>query len=147
MGIQKAYKHLHQQLLVNVKASTKKQSAEELKKRVALLKYQKVNAMKTKQTDKLIEIDNELKIIESNTNDPQVQLDAKLVEGLKIKDESSNHNINHINDVANFLSFQRTYQELIERYNPGLRMTQEDKIKKTAHKVGFELPEEFSKKG
>lgn len=146
MTLSRAVKNLHRELLINAKASAIKQNAQDLQKRIALLKYQRVNALKNQQTDKIRQIDQELKQAEQHSQEPEVTLDATLLGGLQItKNADSKHSADHINDVANFLSYQRTYQELIERYNPGLRMTQEDKIRRTAHKVGFELPEEFNK--
>lgn len=35
------------------------------------------------------------------------------------------------------------YATLLERYNPGMSMTEEDKVRLTARRVGMDLPEEF----
>jgi ATP synthase assembly factor FMC1 len=134
-----AYENLHRQLLINTKAATKKQNAQELKKRIALLSYQRINAIKAQESTKAAELSEKIEELKKQTEDPPAQLDAKLVNGVKIKNESP-HAVQHISDIANYLSYQRTYNVLIERYNPGLSMTQEDKIRKTAHRVGFELP-------
>lgn len=146
MTISNAYKNLQKQLLVNIKASTKKQNAGELKKKISLLKYQRTNALRGHQPEKIVDIDSELKELEKKVQDPEVEVDEKILKGLEItKNLESKRNIDHVNDVANYLSYQRTYQELIERYNPGLRASQDDIIRKTAHRVGFELPQEFNK--
>lgn len=137
-----AYKSLYDQLLINTKAAVKKQNAQTLKKRLALLNYQRLTAIKSKDADKLIQINNDIKKANLETENPQVDVDPILVEGLKVTKETPK-NIKHIQDIANFLSYQRTYQELIERYNPGLTMTQEDKVRKTANRVGLDLPEEL----
>lgn len=137
-----AYKTLYDQLLINTKAAVKKQNAQTLKKTLALLNYQRLNAIKSKEADKLIQINKEIKKANKETEDPQVEVDSILLEGLKVTKETPK-NIKHIQDIANFLSYQRTYQELIERYNPGLTMTQEDKVRRTANRVGLDLPEDL----
>lgn len=137
-----AYKSLYDQLLINTKAAVKKQNAQTLKKTLALLNYQRLNAIKSKEADKLIQINKDIKKANKETEDPQVEVDSILLEGLKVTKETPK-NIKHIQDIANFLSYQRTYQELIERYNPGLTMTQEDKVRRTANRVGLDLPEDL----
>ncbi|KAH3684990.1 hypothetical protein WICPIJ_004022 [Wickerhamomyces pijperi] len=139
--LRKAYQNLQNQLLINIKKSTIKQNAEDVKKRIALLTYQRINALRDSTPDsntKIMEINRKIDTLKKSSNDPQVQIEEKLANGLKLQE--SERNDKHIDDIANYLSYQRTYQELIERYNPGLTMTQKDKIQKTAHKVGFELP-------
>jgi len=32
---------------------------------------------------------------------------------------------------------------LVERYNPGMNMTEEDRVRMTARRVGMDLPEEL----
>jgi len=46
-----------------------------------------------------------------------------------------------------YLRAQRQYITLIERYNPGMNMAEEDRVKMTARRVGMDLPEEFLKGG
>ena len=36
------------------------------------------------------------------------------------------------------------YATLLERYNPGMNMDEEERVKLTARRVGMDLPEEFS---
>lgn len=38
---------------------------------------------------------------------------------------------------------QRMYATLLERYNPGMNMDEEERVKLTARRVGMELPEEY----
>ena len=38
---------------------------------------------------------------------------------------------------------QRTYATLLERYNPGMSMDEEEKVRLTARRVGMDLPEEW----
>ncbi|PBP17781.1 Ras guanyl-nucleotide exchange factor [Diplocarpon rosae] len=39
---------------------------------------------------------------------------------------------------------QRMYATLLERYNPGMNMDDEERIRMTARRVGMEMPEEFA---
>lgn len=42
-----------------------------------------------------------------------------------------------------YLKQQRVYATLIERYNPGMNMSEEDRVQKTARRVGMDLPDEW----
>ena len=42
---------------------------------------------------------------------------------------------------------QRTYASLLERYNPGLGMTEEERVRLSARRVGMNLPVEFDGEG
>lgn len=45
--------------------------------------------------------------------------------------------------IRDYLKAQRTYAELLERYNPNLRMQEEEeRVRLSARRVGFELPKE-----
>ena len=46
-----------------------------------------------------------------------------------------------------YLRSQRQYISLIERYNPGMNMKEEDRVRLTARRVGMDLPPEFMKDG
>jgi ATP synthase assembly factor FMC1 len=41
-----------------------------------------------------------------------------------------------------FIQQQRLYSTLVERYNPGADMTEEERVRLTARRVGMELPVE-----
>ncbi|KAI0773877.1 hypothetical protein C8Q74DRAFT_1368421 [Fomes fomentarius] len=43
-------------------------------------------------------------------------------------------------NVATFMSSQRMHKTLLERYNPLLGLSTEEHIKKTAHRVGLDMP-------
>ncbi|KAF4124334.1 Complex 1 protein (LYR family) [Geosmithia morbida] len=47
--------------------------------------------------------------------------------------------------LATYLRSQRSYVNLIERYNPGINMEDEDRIRLTARRVGMDMPEEYKK--
>ncbi|KAK3899863.1 putative ras [Staphylotrichum tortipilum] len=44
---------------------------------------------------------------------------------------------------AAYLRAQRTYVTLIERYNPGMGMDEEERVRLTARRVGMDLPVEY----
>ena len=45
-----------------------------------------------------------------------------------------------------YLKAQRMYATLLERYNPGMSMDEEEKVRLTARRVGMDLPEGWRKK-
>ncbi|ROT34885.1 hypothetical protein SODALDRAFT_73117 [Sodiomyces alkalinus F11] len=44
-----------------------------------------------------------------------------------------------------YLRAQRTYAALLDRYNPGMGMDEEERVRLTARRVGMNLPIEFRK--
>ncbi|KAK4147402.1 uncharacterized protein C8A04DRAFT_24646 [Dichotomopilus funicola] len=42
-----------------------------------------------------------------------------------------------------YLRAQRTYVTLLERYNPGMGMDEEERVRLTARRVGMDLPVEY----
>ncbi|KAH6682357.1 FMC1 protein family [Plectosphaerella plurivora] len=49
--------------------------------------------------------------------------------------------------AAQFLAYlraQRTYVSLLERYNPGMGMDEEERVRLTARRVGMDLPKEYN---
>jgi ATP synthase assembly factor FMC1 len=57
--------------------------------------------------------------------------------------EDANASIEHAEQYLQYIKAQRMYATLLERYNPGMSMTEEDKVRLTARRVGMDLPEEF----
>ncbi|KAJ6125263.1 hypothetical protein N7471_012580 [Penicillium samsonianum] len=49
--------------------------------------------------------------------------------------------VQEADQFAQYARAQRVYSELLERYNPGMSMDEEEKIRLTARRVGFDLPE------
>jgi ATP synthase assembly factor FMC1, mitochondrial len=66
----------------------------------------------------------------SSTSEPAKPVDAQLAEA---------------DQFLAYLRAQRTYAALLERYNPGMNMTEEEHVRLTMRRVGMELPTEFSK--
>lgn len=46
-----------------------------------------------------------------------------------------------------YLKSQRMYLTLLERYNPGADMTEEERVRLTARRVGMDMPEHWYGKG
>ncbi|GAB7364016.1 hypothetical protein MBLNU230_g4574t1 [Neophaeotheca triangularis] len=42
-----------------------------------------------------------------------------------------------------YVKAQRLYATLLERYNPGMNMNEEERVRLTARRVGMDLPEEW----
>jgi hypothetical protein len=51
--------------------------------------------------------------------------------------------VQHAEQFLAYLRAQRTYVQLIERYNPSLDMDEEERVRLTARRVGMDLPPEF----
>jgi hypothetical protein len=45
-----------------------------------------------------------------------------------------------------YVRAQRTYVTLLERYNPGMGMDEEERVRLTARRVGMDLPAEYGTK-
>lgn len=45
-----------------------------------------------------------------------------------------------------YVKAQRMYATLLERYNPGMSMDEEERVRLTARRVGMELPEDYMPK-
>ncbi|KFH43896.1 ATP synthase assembly factor-like protein [Hapsidospora chrysogenum ATCC 11550] len=45
--------------------------------------------------------------------------------------------------LVQYLRSQRSYVALVERYNPGMNMEDEERIRLTARRVGMDLPQEY----
>ena len=48
---------------------------------------------------------------------------------------------------AQYLQAQRVYTALVERYNPGMNMNEEERVRLTARRVGMDLPVEWMQGG
>lgn len=51
--------------------------------------------------------------------------------------------IQEAEQLAKYARAQRTYSALLERYNPGMNLDEEERIRLTARRVGMDLPEEY----
>lgn len=49
--------------------------------------------------------------------------------------------LRNLHNIGTFLRSQRVYSELVERYNPGLTMEQNENVRRTANRVGLGVPD------
>ncbi|KAL7621853.1 hypothetical protein AAE478_007353 [Parahypoxylon ruwenzoriense] len=47
--------------------------------------------------------------------------------------------------LLQYLKAQRQYTALLERYNPGMNMDEEERVRLTARRVGMDLPIEYER--
>ena len=55
-----------------------------------------------------------------------------------------NYHAERLDEAEQFIQYaraQRKYAMLLERYNPGMSINEEDKVRLTARRVGMDLPE------
>lgn len=134
------YKQLVKELRKIARNTNNVHHAQDLEKKRAVLNYQKLTAMKERQPTATIDA----KLAELASAAPQFRYNNNTLKQLASEpqlDILEKHGLEHLSNVHNFLRAQREYMELLERYNPGLTMTQEDNVRKTAAKVGLQVPE------
>ena len=68
------------------------------------------------------------------------QLKKMIVQAEPADESITEKRLQHFRDIAGFMQNQMEFEQLVERYNPGLRMDQEEKVKRTAAKVGLQVP-------
>lgn len=112
-------------------AATWKRDAEKTKARLA---YEKIQLIRNRKSTTEVEL--QLKQLESGEIDYPPLSSTKASELI-----DSNHDVKNLQNVVTYLKNQRVYNELLERYNPGLTMTQLDNIRRTANMVGLKVPE------
>ena len=134
------FKKMYAALERNVAASHETHMREILKKQDALVQYKRmqyVNAGKqlSKEEDEAL-----VEEVKKTFASQMPKLDIGL---LKYLDKEQHHPVEeeHLQNLATFLDSQREYVELLERYNPGISMKQTDKVRKTARRVGLDVPE------
>jgi hypothetical protein len=59
----------------------------------------------------------------------------------------SRTSIEQAEQYLQYVKAQRMYATLVERYNPGMNMEDEERVRLTARRVGMDLPEEFVQEG
>ena len=57
--------------------------------------------------------------------------------------KSLNARIQEAEQFVQYLRAQRMYVSLLERYNPGMNMNEEERVRLTARRVGMNLPQEY----
>ncbi|KAF2203348.1 hypothetical protein GQ43DRAFT_438871 [Delitschia confertaspora ATCC 74209] len=64
----------------------------------------------------------------------------------QLKSNNQSSQLQQAEQFVQYLQAQRMYATLIERYNPGMGMDEEERVRLTARRVGMDLPEEFLRK-
>ncbi|OTA94175.1 hypothetical protein M434DRAFT_48651, partial [Hypoxylon sp. CO27-5] len=62
-------------------------------------------------------------------------------------DAPHEHAVAQADQLVQYLKAQRQYTTLLERYNPGMNMDDEERVRLTARRVGMNLPIEYPKAG
>ncbi|KAI5861295.1 hypothetical protein GGS23DRAFT_598462 [Durotheca rogersii] len=62
-------------------------------------------------------------------------------------DPTHQHSVEQAEQLVQYLRAQRQYTTLLERYNPGMGMDEEERVRLTARRVGMDLPVEYSRDG
>lgn len=57
--------------------------------------------------------------------------------------ENAQSQMDQAEQYVQYAKAQRMYTTLLERYNPGMSMNEEDKVRLTARRVGMDLPDEL----
>ncbi|KAH8666582.1 hypothetical protein BX600DRAFT_435981 [Xylariales sp. PMI_506] len=70
-------------------------------------------------------------------------LHLRLRESFASNPSNSEHAAAQASQLIQYLKAQRQYTALIERYNPGMNMDEEERVRLTARRVGMDLPIEF----
>lgn len=105
----------------------------DLEKRKARLTYEKLQLIKARKPT--VEVQKELEQLEAGkASFPELASDR----AQELVDSEDTRNLSN---VVAFLKNQRIYNELLERYNPGLTMSQLENVRKTANMVGLAVPE------
>ncbi|KAL9074233.1 MAG: hypothetical protein Q9161_002427 [Pseudevernia consocians] len=60
-----------------------------------------------------------------------------------ISSDSAPIQLEEAEQYIQYVKTQRMYATLLERYNPGMSMDEEEKVRLTARRVGMDLPEEW----
>ncbi len=56
---------------------------------------------------------------------------------------SAPHQVEEAEQYYQYVKAQRMYATLLERYNPGMGMDEEERVRLTARRVGMDMPEEW----
>jgi len=63
----------------------------------------------------------------------------------QLQTKSAESRLQEAEQILQFVQQQRLYSTLVERYNPGMDMDEEERVRLTARRVGMELPVEHVK--
>lgn len=138
MTLKRIYKELQRELSIINSKTFKTHCEKELKHSRTKLQYQKYQMIKEKMPTK--HIDEQLARLNNGDVKPP-RVNSSIIKEIVAEKEPTRANLTHMSNIKTFLNSQRVYTELVERYNPGLTMDQELKVRRTANRVGLQVPE------
>lgn len=132
---------LYLELLILQNKATEVHTTKDDEKQKTLLKYKRINLLK--QNGDVSSLDLKLKDLEEKVKAVDAtKLKDETLYGVVVGEETKDLNkLNFLKNVGDFLTAQRVYTELLERYNPGLTLRQDDNVRLSANRVGLQLPE------
>lgn len=139
------YKNIIKELRIIAQKTHQLHEHNQLEKQKTILEYKKLQLIKAGKS--IDAINNEINslAITSKPSDKFEQLFKKLHQEASDKDIINSHqaviNDNNFHNIYTFLNSQRTYQELLERYNPGINFDQTENVSKSAERVGLRVPQ------
>ncbi|ODV87938.1 hypothetical protein CANARDRAFT_26113 [[Candida] arabinofermentans NRRL YB-2248] len=136
----KIFKNLVSQLTEISTKTFEKHAQDAIKKQKALVQYKRMQYMKSGKTLSPEEDAELVKSVGEQLKVTAPQIETRLLEQLN-RDDLNKVEHEHLTNIITFLKSQQEYIELLERYNPGLVMKQDDNVRKSARMVGLELPE------
>ncbi|KAI0120634.1 putative ras guanyl-nucleotide exchange factor RasGEF [Xylariales sp. AK1849] len=78
---------------------------------------------------------------------PRSPLHDRVRETFSNEASQHEHAVVQAEQLVQYLKAQRQYVTLVERYNPGMNMDEEERVKLTARRVGMDLPIEYTTGG
>ncbi|AET38806.1 Fmc1p Ecym_3315 [Eremothecium cymbalariae DBVPG len=160
-GLVSSYRPLIRALVKASKRSHIEQIKQDIKKEITVLTYKKIQTVREQADMKdsneklnLLKLSHSLskQIEDLKSQDPSKSKKlffyphSKELRSIIMSDPVSRgvfeKRLEHLMDVAAFVKNQMEYDILIDRYNPGLGMSQEEKVRRTANKVGLQVPED-----
>lgn len=151
-----AYKAMIKALVRTERISRIAQRKGENKKEIAMLTYKRINIVR-EQSKKDLDVLRKTRLMkdfqilnkrvdmlknENIEGDKRLLFleDSSTVKELFLCGDVNDRALQHARDISSFITNQREYDELIERYNPTSSLSQEEIITRTAGKVGLDIP-------
>lgn len=78
---------------------------------------------------------------------PRTHIHTRIRNGFASQGAEHTTNPETVAQAVAYLRSQRQYVALVERYNPGMNMDEEERVRLTARRVGMDLPVEFMVEG
>lgn len=131
------YKRLLRELSRHAKEAATIQNAQDAKRIEALQKYRLMQEKKSGGKPDPVSL--------ISTSSPKNRRDLPLQQAEALRTQfqtGTEYDLVFGEEVLQYLIHQRTYKELLRRYNPGIDVDSEENMRKTAHRVGLQLPQD-----